>query len=424
MANTDLTVVQITREALRAFHNNCVFAKNANKEYSSEFAKAGAKIGATANVRMPPKYYVTKSANLQAQNFTETNVPVTITTQWQVGLKFTQQELTLSLDDFSKRVINPAMAKLATSVDMDGLVLAKDVYNQVGTAGTTPGTAGGSGLAVSTTPQIYLNSGALLDSNAVPRDENRRIVLEPFAMANSVAGLSGLFQDSGKLAEQYSKGVLGKALGFDFASDQNVCRLTTGTHSYAAASLQVSTAGQTGASLITRGWSAASETVLKKGEVFTIAGVYGVNPENQQSTGQLQQFVVTDDATSASSVPATTGAGSTLSISPSIVVAGTGVANGTVTAAPANNAAITILTGSGSTDYPLSLAYHKDAFTLATVDLEMPRGVDMAHRESYDGISMLIVRAYDINTSNFPCRVDILGGWKTLRPEMACRIIG
>ncbi len=421
MANTDLTTLQITREALRLLHNNAVFMKNTNKEYSKEFAQSGAKIGATCNVRVPPKYYVTKSAVLAAQNFTETSVPVTVDTQWQVGLKFTQAELTLSLDDFSKRVLAPAMSKLATSIDMDGLALAEDIYNQVGTAGTTPGSGtGGTGLLCYTTPNVFLNAGALLDSNAVPRDENRRVVLEPFAMAASVAGLSGLLNAPGKISEQYNRGVLGDALGFTFASDQNVCRHTTGTGVTTTASIVASGASQTGATFVAKGFNAVGNTLLK-GDVFTIAGVYGVNPENQQSTGQLQQFVVTATATAASTGGVTA---ASISISPSIIVAGTGVANGTVTAAPADSAALTFLTPGASTDYPLSLAYHKDAFTLATVDLEMPRGVDMAMRQEYDGISMLIVRAYDINTSQFPCRVDILGGWKTIRPEMACRIIG
>jgi hypothetical protein len=74
--------------------------------------------------------------------------------------------------------------------------------------------------------------------------------------------------------------------------------------------------------------------------------------------------------------------------------------------------------------YAQNLAYHADAFTLGTADLEIPQGVDFAARESYDGISMRIVRAYDVSSDNFICRIDVLGGWATLRPELACRILG
>lgn len=417
--STILTPVQVLREALRLLHNNTVFTKNVNKQYSGEFAKSGAKIGATANVRLPNKYFVTKSAVLAAQDTTETSVAVTVDTQWQVGLNFSQVELTLSLDDFSKRVLKPAMARLASQIDYDGMGLFANVYNQVGTPGTTPGSGtGGTGMLQYTTPNIFLNAGAKMDMMATPRDDKRRVCLNPLAMAASVGGLSGLFQDQGKIAEQYTKGVLGTALGFEFAMDQNVNTLTTGGHTGTATSFVVSGASQTGASLVTRGWTAATADILKAGEIIQLAGVYSVNPENQTSTGELAQFVVTAD------VDSIAGGYATISISPSIIVAGTGVANGTVDASPADGALITCMSGAASTVFPQNLAYHEDAFTLATVDLEMPRGVDMAYRDSYDGISMLIVRAYDINSSRFPCRVDILGGWKTLRPEMACRIAG
>ena len=198
--------------------------------------------------------------------------------------------------------------------------------------------------------------------------------------------------------------------------DQNVNLLMTGTHAgYAAAA--VTSAGQTGALLNTNGWTASS-AVLNAGEIITIAGVYGVNPENQSNIGYLQNFVVTENCSSDSN------GNVSIPISPSIVVAGPQVANGTVVAAPANGAQVNLMSGTANTAYPMNVAYHKDAFTLATADLEMPKGVDFAARESYDGVSMLIVRAYDINNAQFPCRIDVLAGWATLRPELACRITG
>jgi hypothetical protein len=421
MANKLLTPTQVLREALRVLHNNLVFVKNVNKQYSSEFAVSGAKVGSTINVRLPNRYYVAKTTALQAQNTNEQTVPVSLNTNYQVGLNFTQAELTLSLDDFSKRVLTPAMARLASQIDQDGLGQAANVYNQVGTPGTTPGTAGGTPFANNilnyNAPDVYLNAGMMMDNMAAPRDENRRVVINPGAMAVSVAGLKALFQDAGEIAKQYKKGVIGTALGFEFAMDQNVNLLTTGSRS-SAATPYTTTASQTGATLATTGWTANQTGILLAGEVFTIAGVYGVNPENQSNVGYLQNFVVTANCNSDS------GGNVTIPISPSIVVAGPQVANGTVTAAPPAGAQLTMMSGAASTSFPLNLAYHKDAFTLATADLEMPRGVDFAARETYDGISMLIVRAYDINNAQFPCRIDVLAGWATLRPELACRITG
>ena len=274
-------------------HNNLVFVKNVNKQYSSEFAISGAKVGSTINVRLPNRYCVSKTTTLQAQNTNESTVPLSLTTNYQVGLNFTQAELTLSLDDFSKRVLVPAMARLASQIDQDGLSQVTNIYNQVGTPGTTPGTTGGTFTDDTlnyNVPQVFLNAGMMLDNMACPRDDNRRCVVNPAAMAKSVGGLSGLFQDAGEIAKQYRKGVIGTALGFEFAMDQNVNLLATGAH---GGSPQVTSAGQTGASISTTGWTASVSNILQAGEIISITGVYGVNPENQTPLSILQRFAVT-----------------------------------------------------------------------------------------------------------------------------------
>jgi hypothetical protein len=344
---------------------------------------------------------------------------VTLTTNYQVGLNFTQAELTLSLDDFSKRVLTPAMARLASQIDQDGLGQALNVFNQVGTPGTTPGTTGGAfanALLNYNAPQVFLNAGMMQDNMATPRDDTRRVVVNPQAMATSVGALSGLFQDSGEIAKQYRKGVIGTALGYEFAMDQNVNMLTTGAHGVLTP--QVTSAGQTGSTLLTNGWTVSTANILTVGELISIAGVQGVNPENQSPLGTAFMATVTancsSDANGNVSIP----------IYPAIVPVGNMIPNGTITASPAAGAAITLGSGAANTSYPINLAYHKDAFTLASADLEMPKGVDFAARETYDGISMLIVRAYDINNAQFPCRIDVLAGWATLRPELACRVAG
>jgi hypothetical protein len=411
MANQLLTLTMITREALRVLHNNLVFAKGVNRQYSGEFAQTGAKIGSTINIRKPNRYFVREGKTIQVQNTQETYVPLTLDKQYGVDVEFSSQDLTLALDDFSKRILTPAMARVSSKIDQDGLELAKQVYNNVGTPGSAPGSNTGSGLAVANVPRVYLNAGMLMDNQATPRDENRRVIFNPSAQASSVSGLSGLFQDQRAIADQYRKGVIGTALGFEFGMDQNVSTITTGNRSNGT----VNGAGQTGATLNVTGLGA--NATVAAGEKFTIANVNSVNPENQNDTTFSAQFVVLTAATANASGSAA------LSISPSITLAAANVADGTVTALPVNGAAVT-WQGSANTTYPMNLAYHQDAFTLATADLIMPQGMDFAARETYDGLSMRIVRGYDINNDQFPCRIDILAGWAALRPEMASVIWG
>lgn len=412
-SNTLLTPVQITRKALAILHNNLVFAKGVNRQYSQEFGKVGAKIGSTVNVRKPNRYFVRTGPAANPQGTSETYVPLTLNTQWGVDVAFSSAELTLSLDDFADRILSPAMAKIAGTIDQTGLAQFSNVYNYVGTPGTTPGTSGGSatGLLQYNAPICYLNAGMMLDNNAAPRDAKRSVVLNPAAMAQSNSGLSGLFNSQQLVSEQYRSGLLGEALGFTFSMDQNVNTHTRGT---ASASIAVNTtnAGAGETTIVTK----TGTGTLTVGDVFTVANVYAVNPENQVSTGQLQQFVVTAAVT-------LTGTADSVSVQPPIVLAGTGVSNGTVSRVPTANDNITVI-GAASTVTPQNLAYHQDAFTFATADLEIPQGVDFAARESYDGVSMRIVRAYDVSSDQFICRLDVLGGWATLRPELACRIAG
>lgn len=402
MANTILTPTMILREALRILTNELAFTRNVNREYDSNFAKKGAKIGNTANVRKPNRYVTSKGATLVNQDTTEESVSIVMDQQAHVGVNFTSVDLTLSLDDFSKRILKPAIATIANTVDFEGLSLYKDIYNLVGTPGTTPATAA-----------ALLGVGQRMDEEAVPRDGDRFAIVNPAANAALIDGLKTLFNPSGNLSTQFQKGMMGNnVLGFGtIGMDQNVNVHTVGP---LGGTPLVNGANQTGSTLATKGWTAAAAARLKKGDVFTLAGVYAVNPQNRQSTGILRQFVVTENFSSAAD-----GTGA-VSIYPAIVTSG---AKQTVTGSPADNAAITVV-GTANANYPMNLGYHKDAFTLVTADLEMPSGVDFSARESYEGISMRIIRQYDINNDKFPCRIDILYGWKTIYPELACRLIG
>ncbi len=395
MPNTLLTPQMITREALRLLHNNLTFTKGVNRQYDGRFAKSGAKIGDTLDIRLPNRYTVRTGPTLAVQDTVEKKVSLVVNQQRGVDVQFSSTELTLSLDDFSERILRPAMARLATEIDFLGLAEYKNVYNQVGTPGTTPSTA-----------RVVLDAGVKLDNMATPRDNRRNLCVNPEAQASMVDALKGLFQDSAEVSRQYRMGAMGRALGFNWAMDQNVNVHTTGTASGYLYNAAGGSDGTNGLLSVDTGTG-----TFNAGDIITIAGVYSVNPENGQSTGQLMQFVVTQDYAG--------GAGD-LSISPAIVTTG---AWKNVDAAPADNAAITLV-GSGGTQTPMNIAHHRDAFVLGTADLVLPRGVDFAAREVYDGISLRIVRQYDINTDNFPCRIDVLFGWLTARPEFACRIAG
>jgi len=390
----------ITNEALRVLVNNLAFTNRVNRQYSSKFAIEGAKIGTVINARKPPRYVGRTGTAIGVEDATETQVPVTLTTQFGVDISFSSADLTLSISDFSNRFIKPAIATIANKIDFDGLQLFKTVANSVGTPGTTPNSL-----------LTYLLAGVKLDDNSTPMDGERSCIVNPLMQATIVDALKGLFQSSTEIKAQYEKGMMGTAAGFDWYMDQNTGVATIGPQ---GGTPLVNGASQSGTSLIVDGFTAAAASRLVKGDVFTIAGVFGVNPQNRQSTGALQQFVVT------AAVSSDAAGNATIPIFPAITLTG---AFQTVTALPADNAALTVV-GAANTVSPQGMAFHKDAFTFVSADLQLPRGVDMAARVSdpETGLSVRMVRQYVIATDQFPCRLDILYGWKELYPENACRI--
>ena len=405
MANTLLTISMITREALRILENNLTFTKYVRRDFDDSFGRAGAKIGTVLNIRKPPRYVGRVGQGLQIEDATETSVPLTLNTQRGVDIAFTSQDLALSIDDFSDRFVKPAIANVANFIDFDGMGQYGNVYNEIGTPGTVP-------AALLT----YLQAGQRLDEEAAPRDNARALVISPAMQATIVDTLKGLFQSSQDIAEQYEKGTMGQVIGFKWSMDQNTRTQQVGAYGTSAPTVTV--AGQTGNSILTTGWTATTQ-VLNQYDVITFAGVFAVNPQNKQSTGSLRQFVVTANVTS------TGGGTATIPISGpgglGIVTAG---AFQTVTNSPAAGAVITVSGASGVGPSPRGLAFHKDAFALGCADLPLPGGVDMASRVSDKqlGMSIRLVRAYDINTDRFPCRLDILYGWTTLYPELAVRV--
>jgi hypothetical protein len=246
--------------------------------------------------------------------------------------------------------------------------------------------------------------------------QNRYLTCNPAANAQLVEGMKGFFNPTSTISKQFASGMMGTGvLGYDEVNmSQSILNHTTGTRS-ATASLTISgTTSTQGATTVSIAGDTGSAT-LKQGDIFTIANVYSVNPQTRQSTGSLQQFVVTADATASS------GTWASVSISPAIYTSTNALA--TVDSFPQNSAAVTVL-GAASTQYAQNLVYQKDAITFATADLLLPQGVDMASRQVHNGISMRIVRQYDINNDRMPCRIDVLYGYSVIRAPMAVRMFG
>lgn len=404
MANSILTPSVVTKEALMQFKNGMGFSRNADKSYSKDFARKGAKIGSSEKIRKPNRFTVTSGTAYSAQDVTEDSVTLTIASQNHVDFEFLSSDLTLSIDEFSQRYIKPAALALVNQVDSDGTTLAaKNVANAVGVAGTTP-----SALVT------YLSAMQKIQESAGPMDDRYSYLVGPAANVKIVDALKGLFQSSSEIDKQYKRGLMGIAAGGEWSLSQNLYSHTSGQLGGTPTLNGVPASGAS--AIVTTGWTAAAANRLKAGDVFTIAGVNKCNPITKQDTGVLQQFVATADFASDAS-----GNGS-ISISPPIY---TSSSLQNVVAAPASNAALTILPAA-STLTVSNLLVHQEAFALAFAALEVPQGVDFAGAESDPdtGVSLRIVRQYDISTDKYKCRMDALYGWAALRPEWACQILG
>jgi hypothetical protein len=394
MSNTILTPTAVTREALRVLHSKLKFIGSINREYDSQYAKSGAKIGNDLKIRLPNQYTVRTGATIQVQDTAEESVTLTVATQKGVDMSFSSEELTMDLDDFSKRVIQPAMAVLAAAMEQDAYSMYKNVYNMVNSD------------AAAIDYLDILDARRKLIENLAPDSDTFNCQLAPVHVPKLLNDLKSLQNDPRAISSNYREGMVASFAGTDFYQNTHATNHTTGTAVVGDTLYNVNGANQSGATLTVN----TGTTTFLIGDVITIAGCNAVHPETKADLGYAQQFVIT----------ANSGANATsLSISPAIVLSG---AKQNVSAAPTDTGAITKVGAGASETLNTSMLYHKDAFTFATADLVMPQGVDFASRQVLDGISMRIVRQYDINNDMFPCRLDVLYGYKAIRPQLACRI--
>ena len=411
MPNTLITPSMIAKEALMQLENNLVFANQVHREYVKEFTGGQ---GSSVSIRRPVKFATQNGATLVDQDVEEKSTNISVDQRKHVSWRFSSQELTLSIEEYSERYIKPAAITLAQTVDRDIAGLYSSVWNSVGTPGTTPANF----AAVAAAAQR-------LDEMAVQADQ-RTMVVNP-AAAYAIAGNQATLQAVGDVRRSaYEEAMVGRVAKFDMFSSQNIVNHTVGplggtplVNGGAQAVTYANAVGNTWSqTLVTDGWTAAAALRVRAGDVFTIAGVFAVNPVPGEGAKQvmpyLQEFTVLNNGSSDAS------GNLTLTISPPIITSGP---QQTVSAAPADNAALTFR-GTANTAFPMNLGFHKNAFALVTVPLDMPDGVNFKARESYKGLSMRVVKDYDIASDNEIIRLDILYGRKAIYPDLACRLWG
>lgn len=400
MANTRVTPTNVTRKALQILHQKLNFVGNINRQYDDSYkggdATVKGKFGPTLKIRMPNEYTVRDGMTMGTPpDDIESTTDLTVSTVKGVDLEFSSTELALELDDFSERIIEPAMSVLAANIEAHALSMYKDVYNLV------DGDAAAFGF------DSVANAKTSLTNMLAPQS-GRAMLMNPGHANKFIKDTKSLFQSSENISKQYREGVVGKTSGFKVYENTLLVPHTTGT--------AAKTTGYTVNGAITANGTAAvvvatGTTTFKQGDVFTVAGCFRVHPETKVSTGALQQFVVTADYVG--------GAGS-VSFAPAIYTT-TGRQNVTAGGMPTGAALVKV--GAGASELlDQSLAFHENAFTFVTADLPLPDGVDWAKREVFDGISMSMVRDFTISSRAFPCRIDVLYGFKAMRPQLATRV--
>lgn len=417
MANDFLTHSMIAERALFDLSNNLVMASKVYRGYESEFGTpvGGYKKGESVTIHLPNKFRAKDGAAIDKVDIDEPSTTITVDTQKHVAMDFDETDLTLSVEDFSRKYTAPATIALANVIDSDGFDEYSNIYNLVGTPGTTPSTFG-----------VLANIAERMDNEAVPADMERCAIWSPKAIwALSDGELKSVFEQN-IVNTMLRRGFRGSFAQMEHFMDQNVSAHTTGTHSTGSTPVMNGATAEGATTLAIDGW-ANSTLVLKKGDVFTIAGVYGVNPVSGKvwEGNQLRQFVATADVTSNSSGEAS------VPISPQIYSSAASevyLPYQTVGALPANGAAITVV-GSEATGYAQNLAFHRDCFACTVVPFKRPksagRSVDWGQASDKQlGLSITVVTAFDIDSYFEATRLDVLYGWDTVRPELGVRITG
>jgi hypothetical protein len=409
MANALITPNWVLKRVGRLAINNLMFANNVDRSYDDEYVQAGAKVGDTISLRLPQRFVTTKGQAFQQQAIVDQIVPVTLTDQANVGISFSSFQMTVDVDDYNSRYVEPAAVQLANTMDFDGLSrVYKEVYNSVGVPGVPP-----------TQNSTYQAANTLLSNLAAP--PNRMVITTSDMQAAITSTNFALFNPASTISDSFETNTYGSGvLGFrKWYWDQNVAQHTVG--SYTGTPL-VAGANQTGSTITIDGWGTGS--TLNKGDVLYLGaasggaastGVFSVNPQNYQSNRSLEGFVVQQTTTES-------GGSMTIPIAPSIITSG---ALQTVTASPVDNAVVSVFGASGAVGSQ-GLAWVKEAVVMVMADLVEPEGGALSERIRSKplGFALRFVKQYNILSDQNLARIDCIYGWKTYRPEWVCRIQG
>jgi P22 coat protein - gene protein 5 len=398
MANTFPTTSVIAKEVLAILENNLAFASGVNRDYQAEFTSnmaRGYAPGQTINIKRPPRYTYRAGRSAVPQDSTQTTVPLTLS-QGGTDLWLTSLERTLFAKNMEDYLV-PALATVTNEIDRQGLQLARQTaFNTLNPTGALPNSQ-------ATALQAVTDCNTRLDEMAAPRDKRRSFIMTPRMNGAMIQGFAGLFNSSSKISEQFGSGMMVDSLGIAYAMDQNVDLHTNG----AATATNINGANQTGSSITV---VATAGGTLTKGTAITLPGVFAVNPQSRTSTGVLADFIVTADVLVGST---------TIPISPAIVTSGPFQ---NVTASP-TTAAPYVIKGAASTSYNANIAFHKDAFTLAMVPMDMPEaGMGaLCAQESHKGLTAKVTKYYTGADDISNIRIDVLFGYASTYPELAVR---
>lgn len=423
MANTFINPAWVLMETTLRLTNNLRFGNQVDRSYSDEYVQAGAKIGETVKARLPMRYKRVSGSAMVAQDLTDRTVDIRLTDQWHVGYDYQSWHATLNMDRYRERYVDPAGDELINGFDFDGMqAMYQETANTVGTPGVVPGSTGTLPYAAT---QTYLDASERLHNIGVPEND-RRIVVSPAMQNRLLNGVITLFHPAQKLAAQFTSGQFaGENLGWaKWFVAQNVANHTVGPLGGVPLTNGAVVNGAT--SLVTDGWTAAAANRLKKGDVFQIANVFDINPMNRQALTYLKDFVVTADVDS-------DGAGNATIPFKAAGAAGEDAIYGpghqfqTVSALPADNAAITIFghaSNYANVNTRTALGFRKEAYAGVVADLIKPGGCWISERISSRAlnISLRFVQQHEVRTDLNPGRIDTIYGWKATRPDLAVRI--
>jgi hypothetical protein len=418
MANTLSVIDMIAAQAMKVAHEKATFIGTVNRSYDDSFAKSGAKIGSTLRIREPNQYTRRSGSRvMDVQEQAETTQTVTLATQDGVDMRFNSAELALSIDELTARYIEPAVSVLVSAIDGDCLETAtKGTAKLVGTAGTAIGavTSGFSDTSALGLARAKLNQGL------APKDGNRSAQIDSVVMASLANGIKPLMNPSADVSKAWREGFIARTAMADFYENDRTWAMVNGDDVAGEIDESANTNFTEGTTTV---HIDGIGTTLYAGMVFTWEGIYDCHPETKEAYPHLKQFVLT-------ATPTVAGNECDITFSPAIYTTGakknvctsTG-ADVTWTHTGQDGKDITFV-GSANASYKQHLMYHKDAFTFVTADLPLMDDAHKCTRLTKDGLSLRVWQASDIRNDELLMRIDILYGFKVLRPDWACRLIG